>query len=205
MTTTYKEIEYNEVFQGQEDYRIILESFSRPGLIKKFKTGVLAPPKGLHESTARVSFALFNKDLTCAVLLKNKELIEAYLKDNTAVLVSNSVSNSWVILADGNTSPHSLESIQVGDPNYPESGSFLFLQVETLGSDPMPQALACTLQGPGVNKSQTFYVAGLNPAFLEVLQGLNSQYPLGIDTILCDNRGSIVSIPRSSQISIKTK
>ena len=69
-----KEIEYSEIFDAQEHFRVIMNATARPGSIHSLKEIEIYPPAPLNKAAAYVALALMNKDVTCNVQLTKKQL-----------------------------------------------------------------------------------------------------------------------------------
>lgn len=194
-----KEVSYQEVFDAQEHFRTIMEASARPTTIKFFKEVEVFPPNQLYKSTAYVALALMNKDVSCAVELSEKAVVEEYLRINTGVNFETP-ENSNFIICNGDVAVEVIEKANEGDPLYPEEGAFIIMQVMGLSKEPLEDALKITLAGPGIKTQETLYIHGVKKEVLECIWEKNSEYPLGVELILCTEEGAIVSIPRSSKL-----
>ncbi len=195
-----KEIEYNEVFDAQTHFRTIMDAFSHPGTLHNLKEVNCCPPEGLATSTAFVALALMNTDVTCAVFIPQKEDIIAYLTTNTNVRIESSAKANFIIVS-GDSTGQEIEHSFEGDPAYPETSAFVLLQIARLANVPFEGGTELTLSGPGIKNAQALFIAGIKNEVIAAIQEKNSEYPLGIDVILCAEDGSISAIPRSIQIT----
>jgi alpha-D-ribose 1-methylphosphonate 5-triphosphate synthase subunit PhnH len=195
-----KEIEYSEVFDAQEHFRTLMDAFSQPGSLQLFNEVAINLPEGLHVSAAYVALALMNTDVTCAVHLENEKQIKAYLSINTNVGFA-AVDDANFLLTDGQADSQLIDSVYEGDPGYPETSGFVILQVEKLSNEPLTSAIGVELSGPGIQTTQALYIAGISNEVLASIQFKNSEYPLGVEIILCAADGTVSVIPRSSKIT----
>lgn len=195
-----KEIEYNEVFDAQEHFRTLMDGFSRPGSIHSFEAIKVDLPQCLYASTAYVALALLNTDVTCAVYLENEKTIKEYLSINTNVGFE-AVDKANFLLTSGSADSQLIDCAYEGDPAYPETSCFVVLQVEEIANTPFQDAIGVELTGPGIQTSQQLYVKGISEDMLAAIQLKNSEYPLGVEIILCASNGEVSVIPRSSKIT----
>lgn len=194
-----KEIEYSEIFDAQEHFRVIMNATARPGSIHSLKEIEIYPPAPLNKAAAYVALALMNKDVACNVQLTNTQEIETYLLLNTGVNFSE-VEKANFIICNQNVSVEVIENANEGDPIYPEQSAFIVLQVEEISNAKLNNSIELVLEGPGIEKTQNLYITGAKKQVLDTIWEKNSEYPLGVELILCAANGQIASIPRSSKI-----
>lgn len=195
-----KEIEYNEVFDAQEHFRTLMDAFSRPGTLHSLKTVEVNLPEGLYPAAAYVALSLMNTDVTCAVHLPNEKEVKAYLSINTNVGFEP-VGEANFLLTSGDADSQLIDSVYEGDPGYPETSGFVILQVAQLSNEEINGGIGISLSGPGIQTTQPLYITGITSEVLAAIQFKNSEYPLGVEIILCANDGMISVIPRSSKIT----
>lgn len=194
-----KEIEYNEVFDAQEHFRTLMDAFSRPGSLHLLKTVEINLPEGLYPAAAYVALALMNTDVTCAVHLPNEKEVKAYLSKNTNVGFAP-VGEANFLLTSGDADSQLIDSVYEGDPGYPETSGFVIIQVAQLSNEEINESIGITLSGPGIQTTQPLYINGITSEVLAAIQFKNSEYPLGVEIVLCANDGMVSVIPRSSKI-----
>lgn len=191
-----REIQYDEIFDAQAHYRLLLDSMARPGKINVMPRMELTTPQGIHAAGALVGFALLNSDVTFYVDGPAAEDVSLYLLVNTSARPAEAEAADYVFL-DGSDTAELLYRLKTGTLPYPENGATVIAAVHELGGG---TGLALTLSGPGVDGERRLSVAGIDAAFLEALVTINAEFPLGIDLVLTDPMGRIACIPRSSRV-----
>ncbi|HUB62149.1 MAG TPA: phosphonate C-P lyase system protein PhnH [Puia sp.] len=192
-----KEILYDDVFDAQQHYRLVLDSMARPGKINVMPEMELTAPAGIHPAGALVAFALLNADVSYYVEGPGAFEVGRYLLVNTAARPETPGEADYIFM-DGQAPAQLLRSLKVGTLPYPEEGATVVAAVERLAGE--GEGLALQLSGPGVAGERILYVRGLERTFFEVLTEINVEFPLGIDVILTDGERRIACIPRSTKI-----
>jgi len=191
-----REIQYDEIFDAQAHYRLLLDSMARPGKINVMPGMELTTPRGIHAAGALVGFALLNSDVTFYVDGSPAEDVSLYLLVNTSARPAEAEAADYVF-ADGTAAAELLYRLKTGTLPYPENSATVIAAVEELGGE---TGLVLTLSGPGVDGERRLAVQGLDVGLLEALVTINAEFPLGIDLVLTDPTGKIACIPRSSRV-----
>jgi alpha-D-ribose 1-methylphosphonate 5-triphosphate synthase subunit PhnH len=201
--TVIREVSYDEVFDAQKHFRVLLDSVARPGRINCLESVDLTPPPGLNKASVLVAFALLDANTTFAMV--NMERGEgSYLSANTQAS-RTAIEDAGFIFADGGEAPEILESANCGALAYPDTAATLILQVAGVSTSPLAGGLQLTLRGPGIDGIAVLFVQGLNPDLLLALQARNAEFPLGLDTLLTLVNDAdipcVIGIPRTTKVS----
>ena len=207
MQNMQRETVYDQVFDAQEHYRILLDAMARPGTINVLPRMSLTTPPAITGAAALVGFALLNADVSFYADGEAADVVTRYLVINTAAR-PESPGEADFVFAAGTASAALLADMKKGTLPYPDEGATLVASVEALASEvqALGQALggkphlALTLEGPGVAGKRTFFVTGVSSELVAGLQQCNQEFPLGIDLILADPGHRIACIPRSSRV-----
>ena len=190
-----KEIQYDDVFDAQEHYRLLLDSMARPGKINVMPDLELMPPAGIHAAGALVGLALLNADVSFYVDGPSAFEVGRYLLVNTASRPVGLADADYIFL-DSGAPVELLQQLKVGTLPYPEEGATVVAAVDRLGGE----GLVLQLRGPGVLGERALGVDGPDRAFFETLASINGEFPLGIDVILTDRERKVACIPLSTKI-----
>lgn len=193
-----RETAYDEVFDAQLHFRLIMDSMARPGKINVLNGVAIHPPAGLNRASAHIGLALLNADVSYFVS-RNPAEIASYFVVNTASAATDAAAADFLFLT-GTDDVQWLEEAKIGTLTYPDTSAFVVLDVATLSDEPLP-GLRLTLRGPGVKGEKEVYASGLTSALLDTLRTKNAEYPLGIDVILTDTGDRILCLPRTTKIS----
>ena len=198
-----RETSYDQVFDAQEHYRLLLDAMARPGTINVLPRMSLMAPPALTGAAALVGFALLNADVSFYADGEAADVVTRYLVVNTAAR-PESPDKADLVFAAGTASEVLLADMKKGTLPYPDEGATLVISVEALASEAQALGgrpyLALTLEGPGIRGKRTFFITGLSSELVSGLQLCNQEFPLGIDLILTDPGYRIACIPRSSRV-----
>jgi alpha-D-ribose 1-methylphosphonate 5-triphosphate synthase subunit PhnH len=198
-----RETSYDQVFDAQEHYRLLLDAMARPGTINVLPRMSLMAPPALTGAAALVGFALLNADVSFYADGEAADVVTRYLVVNTAAR-PESPDKADLVFAAGTASEVLLADMKKGTLPYPDEGATLVISVEALASEAQALGgrpyLALTLEGPGIRGKRTFFITGLSRELVSGLQQCNQEFPLGIDLILTDPGYRIACIPRSSRV-----
>src|SRR5271155_3012849 len=78
-----REVIYDEVFDAQQQFRLLLDSMARPGKINIMPDMDILPPAGLNKASAMIAFALLNTDVSFYAEGEGSDAIESYIALNT--------------------------------------------------------------------------------------------------------------------------
>lgn len=198
-----RELAYDEVFDAQKHFRLLLDSMARPGKINRIEPVVLAPPPGLSTASVMVAFALMDADSTFEMVgMFHGE--DVYICSNTNAR-HTPVEHAHFIFAQADESPDFLDSADCGNLLYPDTAATVVLQLEEASASPLAGGLKLTLEGPGIEGASTIWARGFSEDLLLALQARNAEFPLGLDTILTfvDRSGApcIACLPRTTHVA----
>jgi len=196
-----REIQYDEVFDAQQHYRLLLDSMARPGKINRLAAPIGAVPEGINEASVLTAFALLNADTSFCPLASNGKEIGDYLLLNTSSHPLPHTQADYIFLP-GKGESRQIAELRVGSLSYPEEGATLVVDTEEISPDPLSGAVEFILKGPGVEGEKKVYVRGLQIDLPVRVREQNLEFPLGIDMILTDKHNHIICIPRSNLFSV---
>ncbi len=193
-----RETKYDEVFEAQEHFRLIMDAMAKPGSIKTLDSEITVY-EGFSKASALIGFALL--DSNTSFYQNYDENLDQYLILNTSSSPKSPENADFLFLKESNIELEAIEEAAIGEPEYPEKGAFLIIEVSKISDEAFSKSLELILKGPGVKGSKSIHVGGLKTKVLEAIQEKNMEYPLGVDTILTDSSGTLVCIPRSNQFT----
>lgn len=171
----------------QQVFRELLDGFSYPGSIKVCSdidtTACLA-----------ILISLVDGETTLA---DPHQLLNTRLwpKLETRACVAEKAA---FILVDGAQSPDFQPCI--GMLESPESGATLLLRVASLLPEPRC-GLSLMLSGPGIETSTAVHIEGLNPGWISARKEWVSDFPLGVELVICDEH-RFIAIPRTTHVAL---
>lgn len=190
-------MDFDLVEYTQTTFRSLLDSMARPGKINKiddynlnfkdtFSNYIIGMAATLLDQ--EVSFYINNCDFETEQKIKmltgsNKEIIEK--SDYVFILKNEKLDFS---------------KLKKGSLEYPDESATIIYQVDSISKKFQEGAYGLTLQGSGIKDTSKIYIRGITPNILEHWNENSKIYPLGIDFIFVDEKGSIVCIPRSTKV-----
>jgi alpha-D-ribose 1-methylphosphonate 5-triphosphate synthase subunit PhnH len=179
----------NRTIRDHFTFRVILQGMSHPG--KVFTLPVL-PGEG--SAAVELLGCLIDNEVSFAVI--GDRDMETVLARHTDSRPVSSDDADYIIVRNGTTQGR-LANFKRGSLEYPDTGATVLYLVEALS-----EAAGVVLSGPGINGTASLRISGLDPGELQLLGEVNSEFPLGVDTIFLDQSGNIACIPRSSRIGV---
>jgi alpha-D-ribose 1-methylphosphonate 5-triphosphate synthase subunit PhnH len=107
--------------------------------------------------------------------------------------------NASFVIVSGGSSDQALSNLNIGTLEYPEHGATVIYMATDLASG---EGIPVQLSGPGIRVPFTSHVNGIQHGELTLLSNINKNYPLGIDTIFCDDR-RVLALPRTTLLDLK--
>ena len=192
-----KETNYDKVFQSQEHFRLIMDSMANPGKLNRLKADIhgISP---LNNASILIGFALMNSDVTFFIQDHDEDITD-YFIDNTSAKPASAEKADFLYLSGKKANIGAVEMVKEGSLEYPEKGAFLVLEAERISEQILEGSVELVLKGPGVNGSKKVFVLGVSPELLQIVSLKNKEYPLGVDTLLTDEEGQLLCLPRSNQ------
>ncbi|MGO9412484.1 MAG: phosphonate C-P lyase system protein PhnH [Spirochaetia bacterium] len=201
-----RETAFDEVFDSQATFRVMLDCLSRPGNIRtvparpyELAPAELCPPVLSLLKTVcdhRVSFSIGSP--------ASRPDWVAYLEMNLSTPFRQ-VNEAEYALFEGGTFDPDFSRLNRGTLEFPESSATAFICVQRL-SDEKPSGVPSRelrVKGPGVRDLTVLSVTGLDARYLEERSEANRFYPLGIDLFLVDAEGRVAGIPRTSAVEVR--
>jgi alpha-D-ribose 1-methylphosphonate 5-triphosphate synthase subunit PhnH len=176
------------IIHDHRTFRVILQGMSHPGKVYSL-------PDVLKEGVIDLLGCLIDNEVSFAVI-DDKDMEKALSLQTGSRPVSPEDAD-YILVANGTTG-NRLTGCKRGSLEYPDTGATVVYLVEELSQ----RDDGIILSGPGVNRSISLHVKGLDISEFHLLKKINSEFPLGVDVLFLDRSGRIACIPRSSQIGV---
>ncbi len=194
------EILYDEIFDAQEHFRLILDSMARPGKINVIPNLDIQMVDGINKASALIGFSLLNTDASFCAIGELSYTIEKFITLHTAAKIE-SLQNADFVFVKGSQSDQFIADLKIGTLPYPEDSATIVLDVLNISTEEIADSLQLNLKGPGIKTVETVYVTGLNHAIMDAVKEQNFEFPLGIDLMLTDKENNMICIPRSNDFT----
>ncbi|OKS87151.1 phosphonate C-P lyase system protein PhnH [Mucilaginibacter polytrichastri] len=194
------EIIYDEIFDAQEHFRLILDSMARPGKINVIPDLDIRMTAGISKASTLIAFSLLNTDASFCAIGELSNDIEEFITLHTTAKIET-LQKADFVFVKGDQSAGFIAELKIGTLPYPEDSATIVVDVLNISIDETADSIQLNLKGPGVKTIETVYVTGLNHAILDAVREQNYEFPLGIDLVLTDLENNMICIPRSNDFT----
>jgi alpha-D-ribose 1-methylphosphonate 5-triphosphate synthase subunit PhnH len=195
-----KEIFFEEVFDAQKQFRIVLDAMAHPGIIYTLNDFDLETPLYFSKASAVIAFTLLNADASFHAM--GDFGINQYIALNTAANEKTFEKADFVFM-NGQDNPDALSDFKIGSLSYPEDSATVIIDVEKVSDSNFEKSIEIIFRGPGVEIQNKVFIGGIRTEILDKVKEINFEFPLGIDLIFCDKDNQIVGLPRSNKFDFK--
>jgi alpha-D-ribose 1-methylphosphonate 5-triphosphate synthase subunit PhnH len=177
------------VGEAQATFRAVLDAMARPG--RPHTVGErLTAPAPLDQATAAVLLTLVDNE-TPLWLDAAAASARDWLAFHCGAAIIEAPDKAAFAVA---LSMPDLAGLPIGTHEAPEASATLILQIATLGT-----GARYRLSGPGLREPALLAARGLPTDFAAAWQRNHTQYPCGVDIILCAG-ATLAALPRSVSI-----
>jgi len=184
----------------QKVFRILLDAYSHPGRIYSLFNGQLEETQR-SSPILMVLMTLLNHEVTFHVLGEEGGGLEKEIIERTGSRVATPNEADFILSLLGNGQGTKLQPKR-GTQEYPDTSATLIFLVKRLSQEP-PGNLFLSLKGPGIKNEARVCMDGFGKREILHLKEINSEYPLGVESIFVDPLGRLMCIPRSTQIELR--
>jgi alpha-D-ribose 1-methylphosphonate 5-triphosphate synthase subunit PhnH len=186
----------------QAVFRRVLDALSRPGRCQRLPEGdtaMLVPPEPLSWAMAALMLTLLDGETRVWLSPSlDRPLLRSWLAFHTGVVVVDRAEAAPFVAASASDIDLALwRRLERGSDEAPQHGATLLLEVPRLDADG-----ALSLSGPGIDGAQRLGVGGVADEIWRARQDEQSQYPLGVDLLLCCD-DLLAGLPRSTQLRLE--
>jgi alpha-D-ribose 1-methylphosphonate 5-triphosphate synthase subunit PhnH len=179
-----------DTFASQANFRLLLETLSRPGSIRQLPEPALG--------AAVVPLTLADVETTVAVTGDGVAADELVLATGALAV---SLEDAELVACTGLTSPAIIRRLRRGSALNPEQGAKVGIECRRLRSGGSA-GVRLRVTGPGVAGVAVLGVEGLDADLFEAVRSANAETPAGIDIWLVDADGQLAGLPRSCQLEV---
>lgn len=198
--------EKSEHLITQKTFRTLLQAMSHPGRIYEFAhESVIGSRETELQGLFSVLLTLLDHEVAFAVKGCGEEF-EQKITRVTGSMPASLKKADFIIVPSGDSEGEILMARR-GALEYPDAGATVIYLVKSLSDcngafDKDNGAQAVVLKGPGIYNEIAAAIGGLNRQELFYLKEINSEYPLGVDSIFIDGSCRVMCIPRSTRIEV---
>jgi alpha-D-ribose 1-methylphosphonate 5-triphosphate synthase subunit PhnH len=178
----------------QRVFRAWLGAMARPGTVAMAD---LHPQGGRLGAAVALLEAVLDHEVTFAVVPEQAGVIETLLR-LTGARVDCPEEASY-LLCEGEGIAEALKAAKEGTPEYPDRSGTVIAAVQSVSAD-SGAGQPLTLRGPGIEHTQTVWVAGFTEACRRIFGDRNQDLPMGIDLVLVAPDGRFTCLPRYTRV-----
>lgn len=193
----------NNCLATQRTFRTLLQAMSRPGMVYNIGDSISDSPVHpfTHSSLMLVLRTLLNHEVTFSIIGQNENELDAIIRSTTGSCSTDLEKADFVVVPSGDSRAAILRAKR-GSLEYPDTGATLIYNAE-FPIDGNPGKTGIVLKGPGIEDEVSLPVNRHVAGELKYLKEINSEFPLGVDSIFVDRPGRVMCIPRSTKIEVK--
>lgn len=185
----------------QRCFRTLLRAMSEPGRSVVLDRTI---PRKPREVLLTVLCTLLDHEVGFWTIPDPNALVQA---DEVAHMTGSTrvhVNRADYLVITGPDSGDALEQAQKGEPEFPDKGATVIYFQAPAGPILGPEASPVRLNGPGIpgKEGRRPELDFISPEEWSRIKDVNSEFPLGIDSIFLTRDGKVMAVPRSSCISI---
>lgn len=182
----------NPVHDAQTTFRNLLEALANPGSQHQI-TALVEAPAGLNSACAAACLTLLDLETQVWLQPTIEEEVKNWLLFHSGCEFTTKPNTANFAIINHCQSMPTLSVFNQGTDEEPEASTTLLIQVENFES-----GKPVNLSGPGIEKTRSLTVNGLNSAFWEGLTSNIHNYPLGVDIFLFTT-DTVVGLPRTTR------
>jgi alpha-D-ribose 1-methylphosphonate 5-triphosphate synthase subunit PhnH len=192
----------------QKTFRTILQAMSHPGRVYRLEQeSEVRSQKSDKYNLSSVFYPLFSvlqtlldHEVTFNVFGHQREEWEYRIIRATGSRTANIEEADFVIIPSGGSDGAILHAKR-GSLEYPDTGATVIYSVHPLSARDNG-GVRVTLKGPGINGEITPFIGGIKKDEFHYLKEINSEYPLGVDSIFIDAESRLMCMPRSTKTEV---
>jgi len=176
---------------NQKVFRKLMTAMSSPGQLYNLEAAGKEPLMDILD-------VLLDHEVSFCVIGSGKEQMQARIAARTGSKPEDISSADFIIAADGNTNGE-LDKAKRGSLEYPDKGATIIYCVNSIDKDKKNEKFI--FKGPGISENDDFMGPGIAESEIEKIAGINSEYPLGVDTVIISEKADLICMPRSLRIT----
>jgi alpha-D-ribose 1-methylphosphonate 5-triphosphate synthase subunit PhnH len=212
---------FDDVRESQQVFRRLLDATAWPGRIEVLPGSRVSPPEGWPAAIVQLARTLLDAQVTFAVHGLDGASLTDYVVVNTGAR-SAPIERASYVVAGHPFDRLAVSAINPGTLLEPDRGATLILacpvaidevtpptfDVEPNGArrdqeHPKHDTAVLSLRGRGIADERSLQIDRAIANVLRRISEREDEYPLGVDVILADPAGRIVSLPRTTRWSME--
>ena len=196
--TMYRDAQITEDV-AQKVFDVLLRTISEPGKVLPLPNEIISKSLPLN-----LWLPLVLSDVDTTVHIGTADIDYQRLVFDASGAIPKALPEAEIVVLDELNSG-SISNLRTGTALAPELGAKVALNVVKFKAEAgdAENSVELELQGPGVNGIRDIQITGLSLDVLNLLGTNSGTYPQGFDAWLFSEDGLVMSIPRTTRISIK--
>ncbi len=189
---------------AQQTFRSVLEAMARPGRVQRIAASALAGIEAPGVGAGLCAVLLTLLDGECSLHVDDalpRDALLPYLRFHTGVRAGPARAACDFVIAPSQASAGLWTELRSGSDEAPQRGATLIVEVAALDAA-LASAVRLRLSGPGIETVQRLSVGGPGVEFWHARIAVESQFPHGIDLLLCC-ADRVAAVPRSTRVEVE--
>lgn len=202
-----KEADFDEVYDAQKNFRILMDSMSRPGEVFKLcNNNFIKTPQGFNPNFITILKTLGDNIVSFSLGNIQSEEIQKYIEVNTGMHCAN-LSEADYVLFKGCEFDERIMELNLGTFEFPEKSATLIIETENIlqgkFTDSFRSKVEITMMGSGIKDKNIVTICGIDKRYIEGLININSMFPIGVDVIFVDHEGNLTCACRTTKLEVE--
>ncbi|MBS4192563.1 phosphonate C-P lyase system protein PhnH [Bacillus sp. FJAT-49705] len=185
----------------QSVYRHLVNSTARPGVISNLKEQAVHVDilPECFKSLVLLALTLLDQEASFKVYSEREDVITRQINQFTYAKKADGKQADYIfVLSDApkGSLEKAIEQAKIGTPQNPHESATVIVEVGEMANEK-----GLDMKGPGIKNMEQINVLSLEN-WVEIRQKKNEQFPLGVELIFVDAKDQLLSLPRTTQITV---
>lgn len=202
-----KEACFDEVFDSQKNYKVLMEGMSRPGKIFKLhQHGFERYPDSFNPWFMTVLKTLGDNNVSFSLSKLSNDAFKDYIRINTGMVLTSYETADYAIF-EGKIFDESFTGLKPGTLEFPEDSATAVISVikisDSFSDLASKDSIRIYMSGPGIKDVNCVQITGLDRRYAIGALEMNEVFPLGVDLIFVDMEGNLTCMARTTKAEVK--
>lgn len=194
-------MEFDRTHDVQQVYRKLLTCMSRPGIIENLSSESQKIDINIAVSrhVLAILFTVLDGEVSFSLMPESAHDLTKRLNHLTYAKNDAPSEADYIIITKEaeNYAKAAIAAAKTGTLSNPHKSATVIIETQKISA-----GSELALSGPGIEKEKSICISGCAD-WLEARREKNVEFPLGVDIIIVDESGNIISLPRTTRLVYK--